>query len=247
MNKQALYERIRTMLLHIESKIVVNGSVVTDLLYQKTEYKAGSQCPQMDESNSDVFRENDVWGGALDQHAWFYKHITLPQKSSPDNRLELTVQTNRSGWDASNPQFIVYFNGVPQQGMDLNHTSVVLPDVPELDVHIYAYTGTVDGTDALGLHPKAEKPIELHVQCVEIDEWAERLYYDLIVPADVLRFSDSDTHIYSAILEHLNNALNLLQWHSEEGLRQSMRAACAYMKDEFYHKFCQQGDVQVGK
>ena len=233
------------MLLHIESKIVVNGSVVTDLLYQKTEYKVGSQCPQMDESNSDVFRENDAWGGALDQHAWFYKHITLPPKSSPDNRLELTVQTNRSGWDASNPQFIVYFNGVPQQGMDLNHTGVVLPDVPELDVHIYAYTGTVDGTDALGLHPKAEKPVELHVQCVEIDEWAEKLYYDLIVPADVLRFSDSKTHTYAAILEHLNNALNLLQWHSEDGLRQSIRAACAYMQDEFYHKFCQQGDVQV--
>lgn len=232
------------MLLHIESKIVVNGSVVTDLLYQEAEYKVGSQCPRMDESNSAVFRENDVWGGALDRHAWFYKHITLPNKSNSDNRLELTVQTNRSGWDASNPQFIVYFNGVPQQGMDLNHTGVVLPDVPELDVHIYAYTGTVDGTDALGLHPKAEKPVELHVQCVEIDEWAERLYYDLIVPADVLRFSDSDTHIYSAILEHLNNALNLLQWHSEEGLRQSMRTACAYMQDEFYNKFCQQGDVQ---
>ena len=138
MNKQALYERIRTMLLHIESKIVVNGSVVTDLLYRETEYKVGSQCPRMDESNAAIFRENDVWGGALDQHAWFYKHISLPQKSSPDNRLELTVQTNRSGWDASNPQFIVYFNGVPQQGMDLNHTSVVLPDVQELDVHIDA-------------------------------------------------------------------------------------------------------------
>ena len=245
MNKQALYERIRTMLLHIESKIVVNGSVVTDLLYRETEYKVGSQCPRMDESNAAIFRENDVWGGALDQHAWFYKHISLPQKSSPDNRLELTVQTNRSGWDASNPQFIVYFNGVPQQGMDLNHTSVVLPDVPELDVHIYAYTGTVDGTDALGLHPKAEKPVELHVQCVEIDEWAERLYYDLIVPADVLRFSDSNTHTYAAIMEHLNNALNLLQWHSEDALRQSLPVACAYMQDEFYNKFCQQGDIQV--
>ena len=93
MNKQALYERIRTMLLHIESKIVVSSSVVTDLLYQEAEYKVGSQCPRMDESNSGVFRENDVWGGALDQHAWFYKHITLPPKSSPDNRLELTVQT----------------------------------------------------------------------------------------------------------------------------------------------------------
>ena len=68
MNKQALYERIRTMLLHIESKIVVNGSVVTDLLYQEAEYKVGSQCPRMDESNSAVFRENDVWGGALDRH-----------------------------------------------------------------------------------------------------------------------------------------------------------------------------------
>ena len=103
------------MLLHIESKIVVNGSAVTDLLYQKTEYKVGSQCPQMVDSFSGGFRENDAWGGALDQHAWFYKHITLPKKTYPDNRLELTVQTNRSGWDASNPQFIVYFNGVPQQ------------------------------------------------------------------------------------------------------------------------------------
>ena len=101
----------------------------------------------------------------------------------------------------------------------MNHTSVVLPDVPELDVHIYAYTGTVDGSDSLGLHPKAEKPVELHVQCIEIDGWAERLYYDLTVPADVLRFSDSKTHTYAAIMEHLNNALNLLQWHSEDALR----------------------------
>ena len=247
MNKQALYERLRTMLEHIESKIVVSKTAITDLLYRSAEYKVGSQCPQMDESNAQLFQENDVWGGEIDQHAWFYKHITLPKKSRDENRMELTVQTNRdkNGWDASNPQFIVYFNGVPQQGMDLNHTSVLLPDVPELDVHIYAYTGTVDMSDPMGLHPKIEKPVELHMQCIEIDEWAEKLYYDLIVPADVLRFSDSKTHTYAAILEHLNNALNLLQWHSEDGLRQSIRAACAYMQDEFYHKFCQQGDVQV--
>lgn len=69
MNKQALYERIRTMLLHIESKVTVSNWPITDLLYKTAEYKEGSQCPQMDESNARLFRENDVWGGALDQYA----------------------------------------------------------------------------------------------------------------------------------------------------------------------------------
>ena len=67
----------------------------------------------------------------------FYKKINFEKG---DGRCEFSVGTGKEGWDASNPQFMLYFDGKIVQGMDVNHTSTWVKEYGEKDVYIYAFT-----------------------------------------------------------------------------------------------------------
>ncbi len=238
MNKQAIYERIMTMLRHLQEKTQVFAMPQTDLLVQQTGYKSGSCCPQLTPENADFFGRESLWGGEADAHAWFYKRVVIPEaKEGIRYELQVRTQPDESGWDASNPQFILYFDGQPVQGLDLHHTGALLPrDRDAVEVHLYAYTGT-------NLQPA--DPLKLYVDVVGIDETCEKLWYDLKVPADVLAFTKENSREYVQILGYLNNALNLLDWRSDGLFRASCAAASDYMERTFYGDYCAKGNVQV--
>ncbi len=250
MNSTAIFQRVETMLMEIKGKIICSHSAQTGLRFMETGYKSGSTCPQFDEENSVPFDRESFWGGVQDSHAWFYKRISVPHPA-PGIRLELELRTdveNRGDgtiagedlsqpWDASNPQFILYFDGKPVQGMDVNHIRACLPlDRDEVDVHIYGYTGTQ-------LQPST--PLKLHMDIIGVDEDCEKLYYDLKVPADVLTFTRENSKEYIDILKYLNHALNLLDWRTDELFRASCACASEFLDKEFYGNYCTKGDVKV--
>ncbi len=250
MKQSAIYQRVDTMLQRIKEKQICFRAAQHGLRYMETAYKAGSHCPELNDSNSALFEREAFWGGTPDTHAWFYKQVAIPVPAS-GLRYELELRTdvgNRGDdilvdedrsepWDASNPQFILYYDGKAIQGLDVNHISACLPaDKAEVNVHIYAYTGT-------NLQPST--PLKLHMDVVGIDEDCEKLYYDLKVPADVLAFTGENTRQYHEILGYLNGALNLLDWRSEDKFRKSCKAASDYLEQEFYGKYCTKGNVQV--
>ena len=237
MNKTNIEQRLSTMISLIEKKSVSVRVPIDNFYFMPSDYKMGSQMPVFAKDNFVLFGREDFWGGKVDTHAWFYKKIAIPERKI-GIRYELSIKTNISEkeWDASNPQFIVYFDGYPVQGADLNHTNIVLPDKNEVEVYVYAYTGT-------NLNDPA--PVKFYADIIGIDETAERLYYDLKVPYDVIDFTDKNTKEYVDILRYLNNTLNFIDWLNDEKMRASFVSAADYIEKEFYGKYCKKGNVKV--
>ncbi len=237
MDKVNIEQRLFTMIPLIKEKSVNVLIPVDNFGFMLSDYKTGSEMPVFTKDNSVPFGREDFWGGKVDTHAWFYKKIAIPERKI-GLRYELSIKTNISEkeWDASNPQFIVYFDGYPVQGADLNHTNIVLPDKREVEVYVYAYTGT-------NLNDPA--PVKFYADIVGIDETAERLYYDLKVPYDVIGFTDANTKEYVDILRYLNNTLNLIDWLSDDKMRASFAKAADYIEKEFYGTYCKKGNVKV--
>ncbi len=237
MDKVNIEQRLFTMIPIIKEKSINVRIAIDNFGFMPADYKTGSEMPVFTEGNSVPFGREDFWGGKVDTHAWFYKKIAIPERKI-GTRYELSIKTNISEkeWDASNPQFIVYFDGYPVQGADLNHTNITLPDKKEVEVYVYAYTGT-------NLNDPA--PVKFYADIVGIDETAERLYYDLKVPYDVLGFTDRNTKEYVDILRYLNNSLSLIDWRSDEKMRASFAEAANYAEKEFYGKYCKKGNVKV--
>ena len=89
--------------------------------------------------------------------------------------VALNFKTFDEGWDAINPQFILYVNGEHMQGLDMNHREVIISknaiagEIYELDLH--AYSGMIE-----------DKKPTLYGELVTIDMVLRELYFNLQVP-----------------------------------------------------------------
>ena len=85
------------------------------------------------------------WGGDKEYRVFSGKAV-IPDDFQ-GKCVEFQLLTGREGlWDATNPQFSVYVDGVLRQGFDTNHTSLRLTDDAvagsEYDLFLSAFTGT---------------------------------------------------------------------------------------------------------
>ena len=73
----------------------------------------------------------------VDAHFWFRTGFDTPA-AQEGKQIAFSLKTGREGqWDAENPQCIVYLNGALVQGMDVNHTQVLLEYGQHYDMQIY--------------------------------------------------------------------------------------------------------------
>lgn len=169
------------------------------------------------------------WGSGKDSHAWFYFTVEVPKhmRSLP---VYLSVRTDMLGWDASNPQFICYIDGKMRQGIDTNHTSVLLEGKEKYEVYLYAYTG-----------PKIADAI-LFLELFNKRPDVEALYYDVKVPLDSLSFMKEYSREYAEILAHLDRAVSMLSLYDTDSdeFYTSVLSAREYMQTEFYRKYCKE-------
>lgn len=171
------------------------------------------------------------WGDRNDSHAWFYIGIDVPEDMQGDRTLELCLHTDRGGWDADNPQFLCFVDGVMRQAFDTNHRDLALVSPGEepkthYDVYIYAYTG-----------PRVpETRVMPYLRTVHDD--VRQLYYDILVPRQALDAMGMNTPEYMEILTTLSMALrklNMLEPRGEEFYR-TVADARAYLKENLYDK-----------
>ena len=182
------------------------------------DYKTGNTPPA--ESSFRPFSNGGEWGSGNDSHAWFHLKLSaLPERSV------LLVRTDKTGWDACNPQFIAYVNGQIRQGLDTNHTELRL-DAGENDVYLYAYTGPSV--------PKANLFLSVAVEDTDVTE----LCYDIQYPLEMLDYLNPESGEYAAILKYLYHAVSLLELNDPENFIPSVRAAHTFLKTEFYGKYC---------
>lgn len=196
------------------------------------DYKQGNTPPSLSEFTP--FENGDTWGSGWDSHAWF--HFTAENVS--ENGY-LFAETELSGWDAANPQFIAYINGEMRQGMDTNHREVLIGKCDKADIYLYAYTG-----------PKVESA-KFFAEIRTLDADVDGLYYDVLYPLQMLDYLSPDSAEYGQIHGYLYRAVSMLALYdigSEEFL-ESVREAREYLKNEFYGKFCREQaakDICIG-
>ncbi len=162
------------------------------------------------------------------EHYWLRGSFrTPPAEEGATYRLEVTTSITK-GWDADNPQCILYLNGKMVQGLDLNHKDAYLEPDTAYTMHNYVYTFRVDG------------PLFVYHKIVKIDTETEGLYYDLLTPLEGLKALNKNTAEYRDTLSVLERTVNLIDLREpgSEAYRKSIAEARAFIQEELYEKLC---------
>lgn len=176
------------------------------------------------------------WYGP-DRHYWFKTTYTVPGELD-GKRMWMYVMTQIDEWDdAKNPQFLLFVNGEPVQGVDMNHREIFLRKKAvageELVLELQAYTGT--------LHNE----FNLVVQMQEIDDLIEKLYYDLKVPLSAFPRMNPDDKNRMDIETILNHTINILDLRTpySEAFYESLKKASEYIDQALYTDMAGYKDV----
>lgn len=169
----------------------------------------------------------DRWYGK-DAHYWFRSQITVPDSFDGKN-LWLHIRTQLEDWDdGRNPQFLVFVNDEPVQGLDINHREILLTESAvkgdRYKIDLQAYTGT--------LHNE----FRLLADIEERDKAVKDLYYDIQVPLWGLNRMKEDSGDYCDILNILNDTINLLDLRMKGSAEfyRSVKEASDYIHKNLY-------------
>lgn len=175
-----------------------------------------------------VFDSGSMHWYGPDRHCWFQVTYTVP-KELDGKRMWLHAGTQTDEADfGRNPQFLLFVNGEPVQGMDINHMDVLLREKAEagetLDIQLQAYTGTLHSEFAL------------RAEMQEIDADIEKLYYDLWVPLAAFPRMEPESQDRLALTHALNETVNLLDLRTpySQEFYQSVYAALDYIRENLY-------------
>jgi len=177
------------------------------------------------------YSSEQIWGGINENYCFAFE-FAIPENFDGKSVIAM-VSIGRDGKrNARNPQFLAYVNGKLMQGLDTNHTVFnISKDAKageKFHVILIAWTGMIKGE------------LMLDVSIGKLNEDVKQLYYDLKTPYDVLLTLEKDSKDSVDILEHLNNAVNLLDFRSfgSKQFYDSVSEAIAYLTEEFYKKYC---------
>ncbi|MBQ9760694.1 MAG: alpha-mannosidase [Clostridia bacterium] len=202
---------------------------VSDITFCPCEYKKGHTPPPA--SEFEPFTHGDFFGNGWDTHAWF--HFTVDRKEKGNDPLFLRVCTEQTGWDAANPQFIVYVDGALRQGMDTNHRELLLGRGGHYDIFVYGYTGA-----------KIERA-QFFADSRRLAADVDGLYYDLLYPYQMAEYLDLESSEFSGVMTYMDRAVSMLDLFDtqSEAFHASVLRAREYLETEFYGKYCHEQDT----
>lgn len=216
------YRKVKKYLAILKDEIWENITKADNLSFCPCGYKQDNTPPPL--SDFKPIPYGGTWGSGIDSHAWF--HFTV-ENITPNTYLG--IQTDKSGWDANNPQFIIYADGKHKQGLDTNHREVYVGDLKApAEIYLYAY---------VGMNCENAKIL---VDTREIRREVYGLYYDILYPFQMLDYLDEESAEYAHILYFLYKAVSKLELYdigSAEFL-ESVNSAREYLKAEFYGDYC---------
>jgi len=168
-----------------------------------------------------------IWGGHCEYYA-FTAEIEIPAAFA-DKPVEFSLITGREGnWDATNPQFTVYADGVLRQGFDVNHHDLRLTDCAQVGETHTLFLSAFTGTQNFHLLFRPS----LHT----IDTAVDKLYYDLLVPWETLCLLQPNDPAYLELTDALTGAINLLDLRKPgtSAFYNSIAAAEALLTEKLY-------------
>ncbi|WP_312370403.1 alpha-mannosidase [Lachnoclostridium sp.] len=227
------------------------GKLIEDigqLRYQDEFSNIGFKMLKSDEKLEDIknlntdswadFKENQLWGGDL-EYFWFETIVTIPEQFD-GKCVVFELSTGKEGeWDAINPQFAVYIDGMFRQGFDVNHREIVLSESAKWGENYRIILSAFTGTSNFRL--------TLNARLRVLDCETEKYYYDLLVPYENMKLLEQDDKNYLVTLKCLNESLNLVDLRCEysEEYYNSLHRAQNYLMEEFYEKHCGESESTV--
>lgn len=195
---QRRYEKINVKLLELEN---VQEIPVREIGFSPCDgYAVHGEIPK------DYTPFNGYWCCKIDEHAWFCFEPIYPIISEKQT-LFLKVDTGAEGWDAANPQAMLFYDGKAVRAMDVNHTMVKFPQgVKKVDA--YMYSGT--------MKPETEKtdnrPLTFTASFVVRDDRVHALQTKIYVLIDILQCLGDEETDRAVISETLRLAVNELDF-----------------------------------
>lgn len=229
-----VFERVQKICNELKNYVYTNRIEITDYKMMEGNF-LGIEGIKNAKGDWKDFHSGEYWGGR-DYHCWFRTSVTIP-KEFEGKVAALTFKTFDEGWDAINPQFILYINGEHIQGIDINHREVIISDFAEAgkkyDIDLHAYSGLID------------RKAKLFGELVTIDKSVRELFFNLQVPLWVCEKLDKDDKRRIDMLIVLNEAVNILDLRKpfSKEFNESIIEANEYLRREFYEKLCGHEDV----
>ena len=192
----------------------------------------------MDTSDWEILNTDHVWGGHR-EYFYFETKVTIPEEWS-GRQVVYELRTGKEGeWDALNPQFLVYINGEPRMGFDVNHRTILLTENAAGGEVFTIFLASYSGDNNFSLHLDSEIKI--------LEPEIEGYYYDLDVPYQVARLLPQEDENRILIIKSLDASLRLLDLRREYSPEffESLAEARAWLLTEFYDKYCGRGDAPV--
>ncbi|BAK81219.1 alpha-mannosidase [Candidatus Arthromitus sp. SFB-rat-Yit] len=231
-----LLERIDKICREIQKHIYKNIINIDTFMYVDGNYHNIDLIKEVSEDKWVEFKSGDLWGGR-DCHGWFKFSVTVPENFNGQT-IALNLSTFDEGWDATNPQFIIYINGEHIQGVDINHREIILTHNAvageKYDIDLHAYAGML-----------SDKKATLNGKFVVIDMNARELYWNLKVPIDVCKELDKEDKNRIDMITVLNDAINIIDLrkpYSKE-YNESIKKTNEFLEDKFYGELCGHEDV----
>ncbi|KKB11955.1 alpha-mannosidase [Devosia geojensis] len=211
-------DTIDTLLTALKDRIFTPAGVFVPLRYRPARYEDRQAVLAEDRAGWRAVDRDLVWGEP-DGYYWFAGEVTIPPElGGLSVHLRIDAQFGNV-MGRSDPQCLVRIDGRIVQGADANHRTVPLGSAARAGARheIVIEAGTIEDRRQLGF------ACELVVH----DPLAEKLYYDLKVPADVARLLPADDNRRHAILKHVEAALAVLDLRpgNAERFRKSLLAA----------------------
>ncbi|AIO19411.1 Mannosylglycerate hydrolase [Candidatus Izimaplasma bacterium HR1] len=215
-------ERLKKTCNELSKNIYTEKYELNDLMYKQGDYLSFEEANK-DVSTFSIYNSLTYINNA--NRYWFQKRVVL-NDDFLGSSIVFEIETGKEqGWDAINPQFLVYINGEAIQGFDTNHRTVII-DTNKLGldfvISFHAYTGT--------------QKDDVNIRCYisKIQKEIKKIYFDLSILEETLQVLDPETAEYNLILNTCNNAVDILDFRSLEKLINSSCEASRIIEDAVY-------------
>ena len=216
-------DRIRVILYELLKERLLPAGTIGPVKYVYAGYKDSDIPPKDGWQLAEPSQRYEGYDG----HVWLHAKFHSPANKE-HCRLILLCDTGRTRDGSMSPQGLLYLNGEIVQGFDINHTEAVITPDTDYDLYNYFY---------LSLEPGS---VECRMELFYVEERVEHLWYDLGVMFDTALITDPDSEDYRVIMQHMTNAVNLLDLRIPKSpeFYASVEKAIDYLYTEFYTKVC---------
>ena len=157
----------------------------------------------------DSLMVGDTWKGR-DKYLWLHKSIMVPTEWKGKKVVGIFDYGNTGAGNNSGFESLLYLNGKPYQGIDVNHKEVFLGEEwigREIEFIFRLWSGLEGG----GIPREQEHRIN-RADLAWLDEQVDDMYYLSRMLVDTLKNSDKKDPVYYELKECLNQAFQIIDW-----------------------------------